>query len=342
MEAGVEALRLGLTRYTPNTGTSALRKAVCAKLEAENGVRYDPDQIVVSNGAKQCIWQALLAVCAPEDEVRAPARALGVGTGSGGLAAPPSSLRQGWWRRQLAWLAAGRWSPTAGPMPRPPHTHTRMAPHPRQVIIPAPFWVSYPEMARLAGATPVIVEATPQEGFKLTPASLRAALRPRSRLLILCTPSNPTGAVYTRCGPVAGQQPAAVGGHPAGVPSPQPPACSSAGGVLLANAACLPRPAAPRPALPRPACAACLPACLPCLPACHACLPASGPCASYPVACCAALRCDVAGRSWRRWPRWWRSTRACWCCRMRFMSTSCTARQRTTASPRCPACTNAR
>ncbi|EFN59424.1 hypothetical protein CHLNCDRAFT_48481 [Chlorella variabilis] len=134
VEAGVEALRLGLTRYTPNTGTSALRKAVCAKLEAENGVRYDPDQIVVSNGAKQCIWQALLAVCAPEDEV----------------------------------------------------------------IIPAPFWVSYPEMARLAGATPVIVEATPQEGFKLTPASLRAALRPRSRLLILCTPSNPTGAVYTR------------------------------------------------------------------------------------------------------------------------------------------------
>ena len=72
---------------------------------------------------------------------------------------------------------------------------------PCQVIIPAPYWVSYPEMARLAGADPVIVEATPEEGFRLTPAKLRAALTPRSRLLILCTPSNPTGAVYSRCAP---------------------------------------------------------------------------------------------------------------------------------------------
>lgn len=134
IEAGVEALRLGYTRYTPNTGTSALRKAVCAKLESENGLAYSPDEIVVSNGAKQCIWQALLATCSEGDEV----------------------------------------------------------------VIPAPYWVSYPEMARLAGATPVIVEATPEEGFKLTPEKLRAALTPASRLLILCTPSNPTGAVYTR------------------------------------------------------------------------------------------------------------------------------------------------
>ncbi|KAI3433551.1 hypothetical protein D9Q98_003362 [Chlorella vulgaris] len=134
IEAGVEALRLGYTRYTPNTGTSALRKAICAKLSSENGVKYDPDQVVVSNGAKQCIWQALLAVCSPDDEV----------------------------------------------------------------IIPAPFWVSYPEMARLAGASPVIVSSSPEEGFKLTPEALQAALTPRSRLLILCTPSNPTGAVYTR------------------------------------------------------------------------------------------------------------------------------------------------
>ena len=68
-----------------------------------------------------------------------------------------------------------------------------------QVIIPAPYWVSYPEMARLAGATPVIVDATPAEGFRLTPEKLRTALTPQSRLLILCTPSNPTGAVYSRC-----------------------------------------------------------------------------------------------------------------------------------------------
>lgn len=68
IEAGIEALRLGYTRYTPNTGTSALRKAICAKLEGENGLAYSPEEIVVSNGAKQCIWQALLATCSEGDE----------------------------------------------------------------------------------------------------------------------------------------------------------------------------------------------------------------------------------------------------------------------------------
>jgi aspartate/methionine/tyrosine aminotransferase len=67
-----------------------------------------------------------------------------------------------------------------------------------QVIIPSPYWVSYPEMARLAGAHSVIVD-TSASGFVLTAEALRAALTPRSRLLILCTPSNPTGAVYSRC-----------------------------------------------------------------------------------------------------------------------------------------------
>lgn len=69
VEAGIEALRLGYTRYTPNTGTSALRKAICAKLAEENGLAYSPDEVVVSNGAKQCIWQALLATCSEGDEV---------------------------------------------------------------------------------------------------------------------------------------------------------------------------------------------------------------------------------------------------------------------------------
>lgn len=68
-----------------------------------------------------------------------------------------------------------------------------------QVIIPAPYWVSYPEMARLAGAESVIVD-TGATGFLLTAEALQKALTPRSRLLILCTPSNPTGAVYPRCG----------------------------------------------------------------------------------------------------------------------------------------------
>ncbi|GAB4817613.1 hypothetical protein N2152v2_004659 [Parachlorella kessleri] len=134
VEAGIEALRKGYTRYTPNTGTSALRKAICKKLKEENGLEYGLDEVVVSNGAKQAIWQALLAVCSPGDEV----------------------------------------------------------------LIPAPYWVSYPEMAKMAGAVPRVVETTSGEGFLLTPEKLRAALTPASRLLILCTPSNPTGAVYSR------------------------------------------------------------------------------------------------------------------------------------------------
>ncbi|MEW5305114.1 MAG: hypothetical protein WDW38_001996 [Sanguina aurantia] len=132
--AGVQAIQSGLTRYTPNTGTSALRKAICKKLKDDNGLSYSPDEIVVSNGAKQSIWQALLATCCPGDEV----------------------------------------------------------------IIPAPYWVSYTEMARMANAIPVVVETTPEEGFIMSAEKLAAVLTPQSRLLILCTPSNPTGAVYSR------------------------------------------------------------------------------------------------------------------------------------------------
>ena len=132
IEAGIDALRRGITRYTPNTGTTALRQAICDKLTSENGLKYAANEVVVSNGAKQSIWQALLATCSQGDEV----------------------------------------------------------------IIPAPYWVSYPEMARLVGATPVIVETTAADGFLLSPEKLEAALTPKSRLLILCTPSNPSGAVY--------------------------------------------------------------------------------------------------------------------------------------------------
>ena len=69
-----------------------------------------------------------------------------------------------------------------------------------QVLIPAPFWVSYPEIAKLAGAKPVIVDCPAQDDFLLTPAALKARLTPASRLLILCSPSNPTGSVYSRYG----------------------------------------------------------------------------------------------------------------------------------------------
>ncbi len=133
VEAGIEALERGITRYTPNAGVPLLKQKICEKLERENGITYAPDEIVLSNGAKQSVWQGVLACCSPGDEV----------------------------------------------------------------LIPAPFWVSYPEMARLAGAEPVVVETDASQGFLMTADQLRGALTERSRLLILCSPSNPSGAVYS-------------------------------------------------------------------------------------------------------------------------------------------------
>ncbi|CAI9780941.1 unnamed protein product [Fraxinus pennsylvanica] len=133
-EAGISAIREGYTRYTPNAGTLELRSAICHKLKEENGISYTPDQILVSNGAKQSILQAVLAVCSPGDEV----------------------------------------------------------------LIPAPYWVSYPDMAKLADATPVILNTHISENFLLDPKLLESKLSEKSRLLILCSPSNPTGSVYPR------------------------------------------------------------------------------------------------------------------------------------------------
>ncbi|KAK9110633.1 hypothetical protein Sjap_018693 [Stephania japonica] len=133
-QAGINAIREGHTRYTPNAGTMELRKAICHKLKEENGLTYAPDQVLVSNGAKQSIVQAVLAVCSPGD----------------------------------------------------------------QVVIPAPFWVSYPEMARLADAVPVILPTKISENFLLDPKLLASKLNEKSRLLILCSPSNPTGSVYPK------------------------------------------------------------------------------------------------------------------------------------------------
>ncbi|KAL7223447.1 hypothetical protein ACSBR1_024983 [Camellia fascicularis] len=133
-EAGIDAIREGYTRYTPNAGTLELRSAICQKLKEENGISYTPDQILVSNGAKQSSIQAVLAVCSPGDEV----------------------------------------------------------------IIPAPFYVSYPEMARLADATPVILPTHISKNFLFDPKFLESKLTDKSRLLILCSPSKPTGSVYPR------------------------------------------------------------------------------------------------------------------------------------------------
>jgi len=134
IEAGVAAIKGGDTRYTPNNGTSDLISGICKKLEVENGLKYEPENIVVSNGAKQSIAQAVIATCGPGDEV----------------------------------------------------------------IIPAPYWVSYPEMVRLSGATGVILPTSVDDNFMVSPADLEAAITPNTRVLILCTPSNPTGSVYTK------------------------------------------------------------------------------------------------------------------------------------------------
>ncbi|KAK8664588.1 hypothetical protein V6N13_084370 [Hibiscus sabdariffa] len=133
-EAEVRAIREGHTRYTLNAGTLSLRTAICRKLEEENGICCTPDEVVVSNGAKQCVIQAVLALCSPGDEV----------------------------------------------------------------IVPAPYLGSYPEMAKLADSRPVILPTLCSENFLLDPKLLESKITEKSRLLILCTPSNPTGSVYPK------------------------------------------------------------------------------------------------------------------------------------------------
>lgn len=132
--AAIKALEQGHTRYTPPAGIPELRKAIADKLVLENGLEYDWNQVVVGCGAKQSIFNAILAVCDPGDEV----------------------------------------------------------------IIPAPYWTSYPEMVRLAGAEPRIVETRAEAGWKLRPEDFENNMSGRTKMLILNSPANPTGAVYSR------------------------------------------------------------------------------------------------------------------------------------------------
>ncbi|MBP7003546.1 pyridoxal phosphate-dependent aminotransferase [Amaricoccus sp.] len=131
-EAAHRAALAGETLYTPAAGTPALRAAVAEKFRRENGLDFGPDEIVVANGAKQVIFNALMATLDPGDEA----------------------------------------------------------------ILPAPYFVSYPEMVKLLGGVPVIAEC-PAAGFRLTPAVLEAAITPRTRWLFLNMPGNPSGAVYS-------------------------------------------------------------------------------------------------------------------------------------------------
>lgn len=132
--AAKEALDRGMTKYTPASGTVALKSAICKKLARDNGLSYDPSSIVVSNGAKHALHNAIQAVVEEGDEV----------------------------------------------------------------IIPAPFWLTYPELVKLAGGVPVIVDTDSADGFKLTPARLEAAITDKTVAIMLNNPNNPTGAVYTK------------------------------------------------------------------------------------------------------------------------------------------------
>lgn len=132
--AAQKAISDNFSFYSPVPGFMPLRKAIAEKLKKENGLDYEPSQIVCSGGAKQSVCNAVLCLVNKGDEV----------------------------------------------------------------IIPAPYWVSYIEMVKLAEGTNVIVKAGMDQNFKMTPAQLEAAITPKTKLLILCSPSNPTGSVYSK------------------------------------------------------------------------------------------------------------------------------------------------
>jgi aspartate/methionine/tyrosine aminotransferase len=133
-EAGKKGIDENHTRYTVNPGTIELRTAIQAKLKRENQLEYKINELIVSSGAKQSCYNAILATVNPGDEV----------------------------------------------------------------IIPSPYWVSYPAMVQLAQGKIVNIETTEENSFKISPEQLEAALTPRTKLLILCNPSNPTGSAYNK------------------------------------------------------------------------------------------------------------------------------------------------
>jgi aspartate aminotransferase len=133
-KAAISAIENNYTGYTLNAGIVELRKAIADKFKQDNNLSFDPSQILVSNGAKHSIYNALKAICNKGDEV----------------------------------------------------------------IIPAPYWVTYPEMVKLVDAVPVIINTTEANDFKMTPAQLKRAITKKTKALLFCSPSNPTGTVYSQ------------------------------------------------------------------------------------------------------------------------------------------------
>jgi aspartate aminotransferase len=132
-DAAKKALDDGKTRYGPAAGEPALRAAIARKLQQDNGLNYEAENVIVTNGGKHSLYGLMMVTINPGDEV----------------------------------------------------------------IIPAPFWVSYPEMVKLAGGIPIIIPTTPETGYRITPSQLEASITGRTKLFILNSPSNPTGTVYS-------------------------------------------------------------------------------------------------------------------------------------------------
>ncbi|MHB8128519.1 MAG: pyridoxal phosphate-dependent aminotransferase [Mobilitalea sp.] len=133
-EAAIKAIHDGFTKYTPAEGTLELRNAVCGKFLNFNKIKYEPSQIVVSNGGKHSLTNVFEAICNPGDEV----------------------------------------------------------------IIPTPYWLSYPEIVKLADGVPVFVRAEKEQNYKVTAAQIEAACTEKTKALILNSPSNPSGMIYSR------------------------------------------------------------------------------------------------------------------------------------------------
>lgn len=134
VEAAIEAMRKGVTRYTAPDGLADLKAAIIAKFRRENGLDYAMDEISIGNGAKQILFNAFLGTLSPGDEV----------------------------------------------------------------IVPAPYWVSYTDMVILHGGTPRVVPCGVEDGFKITPERLEAEITAKTRWFLFNSPSNPTGAIYSR------------------------------------------------------------------------------------------------------------------------------------------------
>ena len=132
--AAEQAIKNNVTRYTPASGTLSLKKAICKRVLEDCGAEYKPSQVVVSSGAKHCVYLALRTLVNPGDEI----------------------------------------------------------------ILPAPFWVSYLELIKMVGGEPVVVTTEEEAQFKLTPEQLRANITPKTKAIILNNPSNPTGMMYSR------------------------------------------------------------------------------------------------------------------------------------------------